>query len=114
MCTSLLVTDSHSHGALEAIRLLADSIRSARIKRGMSMAELAARIGVSRQSVHRIERGEPGSGIGSVFEAAVMVGVTLFEAKPNWPVTDLPWSEEKLARPPMKIDSSKVAVETEL
>lgn len=45
----------------------------------MSVLDLAKRLGVSRDMMQRIEKGDPRCGIGSVFEAAVIVGVPLFE-----------------------------------
>lgn len=43
------------------------------------MAELAERIGVSRPTMAKIERGDPSVAIGTVFEAAAVLGVPLFE-----------------------------------
>lgn len=49
----------------------------------MSVLDLAERLGVSRDMMQRIEKGDPRCGIGSVFEAAVIVGVPLFEEEPS-------------------------------
>jgi len=53
-------------------------ISAARRERGMTGAELAERVGITRVTLRRIERGEPGVAIGTVFEAANLVGVPLF------------------------------------
>ncbi|WP_298128875.1 helix-turn-helix transcriptional regulator [Ferrovum sp.] len=78
-------TASHtiSKYANEALFLLGASIRAARIQKRWSEQELADRMGVSRPLVSRIEGGYPGTSIGAVFEAAALVGVSLFEGTPQ-------------------------------
>lgn len=63
--------------------MLGQLIRIHRIEKKMSVANLAERLGISRDMMQRIEKGDPRCGIGSVFEAAVIVGVTLFEDDPG-------------------------------
>lgn len=46
----------------------------------MTVSDLASRLGVSRGLVGRMERGEAGTAIGTVFEAAAILGISLFEA----------------------------------
>lgn len=79
----------------------------------MTVSELAERVGISRASLHRVERGDPGTAIGSVFEAAVIVGVALFEADSSRLARDLARTEEKLALLPKKVRPRNVAVEDE-
>lgn len=43
----------------------------------MSQSELAQRLGVSRLTVRAIEQGSPTVSLGTVFEAAVIVGIPL-------------------------------------
>ena len=83
MCTWRVVTNPYSRDVIEALGLIGTSIKAARIARRMSMVELSARLGISRQSLYRIERGDPGCAIGSIFEAALIVGVTLLETVPG-------------------------------
>lgn len=64
---------------LDAIALMGAMIKSARIQRGMTAAELGQRVGVSRAVIHRIEEGETGTSIGAVFEAATVLGIQLFD-----------------------------------
>ena len=40
--------------------------------------ELAERVGVSPVTIRKVERGDPTVALGTAFEAAVVVGVTLF------------------------------------
>ena len=58
-------------------------IRAARMRRGMTAAELATRANVSRGVIQRIEAGETGTSIGAAFEAAVVLGIPLFDRSPE-------------------------------
>jgi len=69
---------------VEATRLLGQLIKLARKKRRMSEHELAERASVSRSTVQKIEKGDPSINIGLAFEAASVVGVSLFNSEnPN-------------------------------
>jgi transcriptional regulator with XRE-family HTH domain len=70
---------AYSRYSLEAISLLGQMIRAGRIERRITGDEMAGRMGISRALLQRIEKGDPGCGIGAVFEAAAIAGVTLFE-----------------------------------
>lgn len=104
---------SYSRYATEALKLLGHSIRASRIERRMTTGELAERIGISRPSLHRIERGDPRSAIGSVFEAAAIVGVPLFETEPSRLASDLARLEEKLVLLPKTVRKPKAALDDE-
>jgi transcriptional regulator with XRE-family HTH domain len=104
---------SCSRHAIEALELLGASIRTARIERRMTAADLAARTGISRVSLHRIEKGDPGSSIGSVFEAATIVGVPLFTTEPGRLAVYLARAEEKLTLLPKKIRNPTVRLDDE-
>lgn len=64
----------------EAARLLGAQIRLARIRRRFTQAELAERVGVSALTMSKIERGDLSVALGSVFEAAAVAGVALFDS----------------------------------
>lgn len=66
----------------EALQLLGISVRTGRIRRGWTLVSLAERLGVSKPTVIRIERGDARVAIGTVFEAATLVGVALFDPDP--------------------------------
>ena len=70
----------YSRYSREAVGLLGQLIRQARIARKLTTIELAERADLSRGLVVRIEKGDPGCSIGAVFEAAAIVGVRLFDA----------------------------------
>ena len=74
---------SYSRYAREAAELLGHMVHNARVERGLTVADVAERAGVSRGLVHRIENGEMGSSIGAAFEVAAIVGLRLFEAEPT-------------------------------
>lgn len=73
------VNRAYSRYSIEALSLLGQMIRAARIERKITGQEMATRAGISRALVQRIEKGDPGCAIGAVFEAAAIVGVPLFE-----------------------------------
>ena len=59
--------------------MLGATIRAARLQRRWTAADLAERVGVSRPTIAKIERGDPSVAIGTVFEAATIIGVPLFD-----------------------------------
>lgn len=69
---------SYSKVTCRALSILGKSIRLGRMERGMTAQELANRAGISRSTLYKIEKGEPGPEVGTVFEVAVLVGVRLF------------------------------------
>ncbi|MFM2043072.1 MAG: hypothetical protein RLY86_1648 [Pseudomonadota bacterium] len=77
------VADSriYSRATTGAAKLLGAQVRLARRERRWSEADLAERIGVSRATLRKIERGDPGVTLGLAFEACAIVGVPLFGAE---------------------------------
>lgn len=70
---------TYSRYSLQALTLLGSLLRAARIGRKMGTQTLAERAGISRDLLHRIEKGDPRCEIGVVFELAAILGVPLFE-----------------------------------
>jgi transcriptional regulator with XRE-family HTH domain len=70
---------TYSTLTLEAARLLGDKVRLGRKHRGWTMGELAERVGASHPTIRKIEIGDPSVALGTAFEAAVLVGVPLFD-----------------------------------
>lgn len=66
----------------EALALLAASIKAHRLRRRWSIEELARRVGVSHPTIIKVERADPTVAVGTVLEAAVLVGVPLFDVDP--------------------------------
>lgn len=71
---------SYSRVTREALSILGKLIRLGRAKQGMTAQDLADRAGVSRTTLQSIEKGRPGTEIGTVFEVAALIGVRLFDA----------------------------------
>jgi transcriptional regulator with XRE-family HTH domain len=71
---------AYSRYALEGLALLGKTIRLGRMQKRLTAQELAERVGVSRSTLQRIEKGDPKVEIGLMFEAAAIVGVRLFDA----------------------------------
>lgn len=67
-----------SRSTVEAARLLGRRIALARRERRWTVAELAERVGCSAATMGKVERGDPSVALGTVFEAAALVGIALF------------------------------------
>ena len=72
------IPKTYSRYTHEATILLGNMIRLKRIERRISVGDLAARVGISRDMMRRAEKGDPRCAIGAVFEAASIVGIPLF------------------------------------
>ncbi|MFT4011627.1 MAG: helix-turn-helix transcriptional regulator [Nocardioidaceae bacterium] len=64
--------------ARDALRVLGGEIKRARLARDWSVVDTAARVGVSPMTYAGVERGLGGTAIGTVFNAASILGVPLF------------------------------------
>ncbi len=64
--------------AADAIAVLGQQIKTARLRRNMKAADTAARLGVSPTTYRAIENGTPTVQIGHVLNAASLLGVRLF------------------------------------
>ena len=67
-----------SRAAQDALTVLGNQVRLGRHARGWTITELAARLGVNPRTVSSLETGSPSVSIGTVFNAALLVGVELF------------------------------------
>jgi len=63
----------------KAVGLLGKLIRLQRKEKGLTSQDLADRVGISRTTLQKIEKGDMRCEIGLVFEAASLVGVRLFD-----------------------------------
>ena len=104
------VARTYSRYGREAVSVLGQLIRINRLERKLSVAELAERTGVSRDMMRRIEAGDPRCAIGIVFEAASIVGVTLFEENRDKLTMRLAEQDEKLRLMPKAIHKTRTAV----
>lgn len=97
------VSRSYSQYSLSALELLGQLVREARMGKGLTAADLAARAGISRALLARIEQGDPGCSIGVVFEVATICGVPLFDQEPRQLTTHLAMHREKMALLPKAV-----------
>jgi transcriptional regulator with XRE-family HTH domain len=74
---------TYSPVTVEAARLLGARIRLARRERRWTIEELADRVGVTRVTMRKVERGDMTVALGTAFEAAAVVGVPLFHDDPS-------------------------------
>jgi transcriptional regulator with XRE-family HTH domain len=58
-----------------ALERLGKDVRSARLRRGIAVADLAVRAGTSPSSIGRLEKGDPGVAIGTLAEVLVVLGL---------------------------------------
>jgi transcriptional regulator with XRE-family HTH domain len=70
---------AYSPQTIEAAQLLGEQIRLARLERRWTLEELAERVGVNHTTLRKVERGDLTVGLGPALEAAVLVGVPLFD-----------------------------------
>lgn len=58
-----------------ALAELGRDLRAARLRRRMAAADLALRAGVSLSTIGRLERGDPGVGVGTLADVLVAMGL---------------------------------------
>lgn len=95
-----------SQHSTNALMLLGQLVREARLNKSMTTADLASRAGISRALLQRIERGDPSCSIGAVFEAATICGVPLFEQDQRQLASQLALHREKMTLLPKAVRSS--------
>ena len=61
--------------ARPALERLGQDVRSARLRRGIAVADLAVRAGTSPSSITRLEKGDPGVAIGTLADVLVVLGL---------------------------------------
>lgn len=88
---------TYSRQTREALALLGKLIRASRKERQLTAEELSERAGISRSTLQRIEKGHPKVEIGTVFECAAIIGVSLFDSEPGRLSERLAQTEGKLA-----------------
>jgi transcriptional regulator with XRE-family HTH domain len=64
-----------SEKAKMALNRLGNDVRGARLRRGIAVADLAARAGTSPSTIARLEKGDPGVGIGALAGVLVVLGL---------------------------------------
>jgi transcriptional regulator with XRE-family HTH domain len=99
-----------SRASRDALAVLGLQVKRARLKRGWTQSELAARIGVDARTLSAVEKGAPNVAIGTAFNAAFTVGVNLFGLEGDDLVLARRRGEEILALLPKQVRTSRVPV----
>jgi transcriptional regulator with XRE-family HTH domain len=94
----------------DALALFGNLLREGRVAQRMTAEALAERAGISRALLHRMESGDPGCGIGAVFEVAAILGIPLFEADAGSITVLARHSREKNALLPRLVRVSKAGL----
>ncbi len=88
---------TYSRYTREAGTLLGKLIKLGRKERKWTESELANRAGISRATLQKIEKGNLNVAMGLIFEAAVLVGVKLFDEERSSLVSHSSRADDKLA-----------------
>lgn len=91
--------------------MLGQQIRLGRKSRRWSEQNLAARAGISRATLQKIEAGEMSPSIGLVFEVAALAGVPLFEQESRALATSIELTQSRIALLPKRIQARTKAVD---
>ena len=102
---------AYSRLTREALVLLGKQIRLARKGRRMSEHDLAARTGIARSTLQRIEKGDPSVEIGLALEAATLTGVDLFAPEATTLAPQIGRIDDRLALMPGSIRKARRAVD---
>ena len=88
----------------DGLKILGALIREARLEHRWTQRDLALRVNVSVPTIAKIEAGSPTSAVGSVFDAAHMVGVPIFGIEDRAELARMRrQNEEKLALLPQRV-----------
>lgn len=69
---------THSPMTRDGVEVLGQIVAAERRYQRRTAADLAERAGISRDTLHRVERGDPTVAVGTVLELLVLLGVPLF------------------------------------
>lgn len=95
----------------DAARVLGQQLAAARRRQRRTAADVAERAHVTRQTLRRIERGNPSVAIGLVFEVAAVLAVPLFGASGAELAELAARGERDLALLPARVTRDDVAVD---
>jgi transcriptional regulator with XRE-family HTH domain len=93
----------------DGLAVLGNLVREARVGRHWTRAELAQRANVSPVTITKIENGEPGTAVGTVFSVADLVGVPLFGIEDRAELARLRrLGQERIALLPARVRHSRM------
>lgn len=102
-----------SRAARDALAVLGSQIKEARIRRGWTQANLAARAGIDSRTVSAMEKGAPTVSIGAVFNTAFITGVDLFGLEGDELALARRRGQERLALLPTRIRNDPTEDDTD-
>ena len=89
--------------AADRLRQLGYRIRLARIRRGLSMAEVAAKAGINRNTLTALEQGKPGVAIGAYITVLWVLGLERAFDSLAHPDADIHGKTLEAARRPTRV-----------
>lgn len=93
--------------ATERTRELGDRVRVARTRRGLSIAELAVKAGINRNTLNSLELGKPGVAIGAYVTVLWALGLEKTLAAVADPDADLHGKALEASRRPARVRKSQ-------
>jgi transcriptional regulator with XRE-family HTH domain len=93
----------------EQIVQLGQRIRIARIRRGWSVADLASKAGVNRNTLSALERGKPGTAVGVCYTVLWALGLDQSLGAVADPDSDLHGKALEASRRPLRAGKSRKA-----
>lgn len=96
-----------------AARVLGMQLAAVRRRARRTTTDVAERAGITRQTLRRIERGDPNVKIGLIFEVATVLGVPLFGVQADQLPGLVAAGERDLALLPARIDVSAPQVDSD-
>jgi transcriptional regulator with XRE-family HTH domain len=97
------------HESLERVKELGSRVRVARVRRGLSIAELAARAGINRNTLSALERGKPGVAIGAYATVLWALGLDRTLAGVAHPDADIHGKTLEASRRPVRVRKAQKA-----
>lgn len=98
---------SYARYTIAAVELLGSLVAIERKHRRMTAQELAARLGIDRGTLQRLEKGDPKVELGLAFEACAILGIPLFDEDVRGLTARLDEAGKRLALLPTRVRSSK-------
>ena len=93
--------------AIERVKELGDRIRQARTRRAMSIAEVAAKAGINRNTLNALELGRPGIGLGAYVTVLWTLGLDKTLDAVAHPDADLHGKTLEASRRPARVRKSQ-------
>ncbi len=95
--------------ATERVKELGDRVRLARVRRGMSIAQVAAKAGINRNTLNALELGKPGIALGAYVTVLWTLGLDRTLDGVAHPDADLHGKTLEASRRPARVRRSQQA-----